>query len=59
MPGQLGEGDVAVVGALEQRPDRRGLKEHVGLVLGCELGVAQGLDVQGARQALVDHGAAV
>jgi hypothetical protein len=53
---QLGEGDIAVVGALQQRADPRGLKQHVRLVLGGELCVMDGLDVQGTRQALVDHG---
>ena len=53
---QLGEGDIAVVGALQQRADGRGLEQHVRLVLGRKLGVVDGLYVQGARQALIDHG---
>ena len=34
--GQLGEGEVAVVGAVEQGADRRGLEEDVGLALGVQ-----------------------
>ena len=44
--GQLGEAEVALVGALQQRPDRRGLEQHVVLVLGVEVGAAHRLHVQ-------------
>ena len=54
MLGELGEGDVAVEGAVEQGADRRGLEEDVRLVLGVEVAVAQRLDVQVAGQPLVE-----
>ncbi len=53
--GELGEGDVAVEGALEQGADRRGLEQHVRIVLGMEVAVAKRLDVQMAGEALVEH----
>jgi hypothetical protein len=53
--GQLGEGEVAVVGALEQRPDRRSLKEHVRLPLGMQFRLPQRLHVQRPDPALVQH----
>jgi hypothetical protein len=53
--GQLGEADVALIGAVQQSPDRRGLKEDVGLVLGVELAAPQLLHVQRPDQPLVEH----
>ena len=38
--GQLGEAEVAVVGAVEQRADRRGLEEDVRLALGVQFVLA-------------------
>ena len=55
MLGQLGEAEVALVGALEQGPDRRGLKQHVRLTLGVQFLLAQRLDVQRSDPALVQH----
>jgi hypothetical protein len=54
--GQLGEGEVAVVGAREQHPDRRSLKEHVSLALRVQFHLAQRLHVQRPDPALVQHG---
>jgi hypothetical protein len=53
--GELGEGDVAVVGAVEERADRRGLEEDVGLAFGVQLIRAEGPNVQGLDQAFVEH----
>ena len=53
--GQLLEGHVALEGALEQGADRRRLEEHVRLVLGVQVAMAQGLDVQVAGEPLVEH----
>ena len=44
VPGELSEADVPFVGPIEQGADRRGLKQHVGLVLGVYLILAKGLD---------------
>ena len=44
--GQLGEAEVAVVGAVEQGADRRGLEEDVRLALGVQVLPPQRLDVQ-------------
>ncbi len=51
---ELAEGDVAVVGAVEQRVDGGRLEDHVRLVLGVHVAVAHRLDVQGPDQSLVD-----
>ena len=51
---ELAEGDVAVVGAVEQRVDGGRLEDHVRLVLGVHVAVAHRLDVQGLDQSLVD-----
>ena len=53
--GQLGEADVAVVGAVEQRTDRRSLEEDGGIVLGMQRSAAQRLHVQGPGESLVEH----
>ena len=53
--GQLGEAEVAVVGAVEQRPDRRGLEEHVVLALLVQFGPPHRLHVQRLDPALVQH----
>jgi hypothetical protein len=53
--GQLGKAEVALEGAVEQRSDRRGLEEHVWLVLGVEVGAAHRLHVQRPDPALVQH----
>ena len=53
--GQLGEADVAVVGAVEQRADRRSLEEDGGIVLGMQRSAAQRLHVQGPGESLVEH----
>ena len=55
MLGQLGEAEVAVVGAVEQRADRRGLEEDVRLALGVQFLLAQRLHVQRPDPALVEH----
>ena len=55
MLGQLGEADVAVVGAVEQRTDRRSLEEDGGIVLGMQRSAAQRLHVQGPGESLVEH----
>ncbi len=52
--GELVEGDVAVERALQQRTDRRGLKEGVRLVLWMQVAMAQRLDVQAAGEPLVE-----
>ncbi len=57
--GQLGEAEVAVEGALEQRPDRRGLEEDVRLALGMKVGVPHRLDVERPDPALVQHAASL
>ena len=59
MLGQLGEADVAVVGAVEQGADRRRLEENVRLVLGVQVAMPKGLEVQVAGEALVEHHDAV
>ncbi len=52
---KLGEADVAVVRALQQRADRRRLKEDVWLPLGVQVVVSQRLDVQRTNHQVVDH----
>jgi hypothetical protein len=52
---QLGEAEVAVVGAVEQRPDRRRLEEDVRLVSGVQIPPAHRLHVHGPDPALVEH----
>ena len=52
---ELGEGQIALVGAVEQRGDRRCLEEHVRGTVGVGLAPAQGLHVQGRDQPLVEH----
>ena len=55
----LADRHVPVVCAVEQRADRRGLKDDVRVVLGVQVGVAQRLHVQRADQvAVVVHGPA-
>ncbi|HEY1356310.1 MAG TPA: hypothetical protein VGF09_08335 [Solirubrobacterales bacterium] len=54
--GQLGEAEVALVGALEQGADRRGLEEDVGIALGVQFALAHRLDVKRPDPALVKHG---
>ena len=44
--GQLGDAEIAVVGALEQRADRRCLEQRVPFPLRVQVGVAHGLHVQ-------------
>ena len=55
MLGQLGEADVAVVGAVEQRPDRRSLEEDGGSCSACSDPRPQRLHVQGPGESLVEH----
>ena len=57
--GQLGEAEVAVEGAVEQRPDRRGLEEDVGIALGVQVGPPHRLHVQRFDPALVEHAASL
>ena len=57
--GQLGEAEVAVVGAVEQRADRRGLEEDVRVALGVQVGPPHRLDVQRPDPALVQHRASL
>jgi hypothetical protein len=52
---QLGEGEVAVEGAVEQGPDRRRLEEDVRLALAVQVAPAHRLHVQGPDPALVEH----
>ena len=59
MLGELGEAEVAVVGAVEQGADRRGLEEDVRLALGVQFVLAQRLDVQRPDPALVEHAASL
>ena len=54
VPVKLAEADVAVVGAVEERVDGRGLEDHMGLVLVVDRVPAQRLDVQGLHQPFVD-----
>ena len=56
MLGELGEGEVAVVGAVDEGGDRRGLEEDVGLVLRVEFLLPHRLHVQGPDPSLVEHG---
>ena len=46
MLSQLVEAEVPLVGALKQRPDSRGLKQHVRLALGVQFLLAQRLHMQ-------------
>ena len=46
MLGELGERQVAVEAAVEQRVERRGLEDDVRLVLGVDAGSADRLDVK-------------
>lgn len=48
-------GDVSLVRALLQRPDRGGLKKHVRLALPVQIGVVHGLHTKGPDPALVEH----
>jgi hypothetical protein len=57
--GQLGEAEVALEAAVEQRPDRRGLEEDVRLALGVQFLLAQRVHVQGSDPALVEHRASL
>ncbi len=57
MPGELGEGEVAVVGAIEQGGDRRGLEEDVRLALLVQFKLPHRLHVEGPDPSLVEHGA--
>ncbi len=57
--GQLGEGEIAVVGAVEQGRDRRGLEEHVRFPPRVQFGLAQRLHVQRSDPALVQHAASL
>ncbi len=59
MLGQLSEGQVTVVRALEQRPDRRGLEEHVRLPLGVKFLLPQRLHMKRPDPALVQHAASL
>jgi hypothetical protein len=56
---QFGEAEVAVVGALQQRSDGRGLEEHVRVMLGVQVGPPHRLDVKRSDPALVQHGASL
>ena len=55
MLGELLEADVAVVRAVQQRLDRRGLEQQVRIVLGVELASVQRLHVERLHQPLVDR----
>ncbi len=50
---ELGEGDVAFIGAVQQRTDGRGLEDPDGLI-GGQVVLGHRLDVEGADQALVE-----
>ena len=54
---ELGEADVTLVRALEERADRGGLEEDVVLALGVQLLLPHRLHVQGFDPALVEHAA--
>ena len=54
--GELGEGEVAVVGAVEQGGDRRGLEEDVRLAPLVQFALAHRLHVEGPDPSLVEHG---
>ena len=53
--GQLGEREVALVSALQQRPDRRGLEQHVRLPLRLQFPLPQRLHMQRPDPPLVQH----
>ena len=52
---ELGEGHVAVVGALQKGPDRRSLEQDVWGALRVQLLTPKCLHVQGPDQTLVEH----
>jgi hypothetical protein len=52
---QLSKAEIALEGAVEQRPDRRGLEENVRLTLTVQVGAAHRLHVQRPDPALVQH----
>jgi hypothetical protein len=52
--GQLGKAEIAVEVTVEQRVQRRGLKDDLGLVPRTQLRPTDRLDVQSADQAIVD-----
>ena len=53
--GELGEGHVPLVRAVEERADGRGLEQHVRLAVAVCLGPAQRLYVEVCDQPLVQH----
>jgi hypothetical protein len=55
--GQLGEGHVALVGAVEERRDRRGLEQNTRLDIGVDALVLEGPHMHRGDEAFVDrHG---